>query len=61
MPRRKSTKRREKIPEKREFSTEKDEEAEVLKARLESVKDMPEVIGYILRNCLLYTSDAADE
>ena len=60
MPRKKSAKRKEKTPEKKVFSTEKDEEVEVLKAKLESVKDMPEVIGYILRNSRSATIDAKD-
>ena len=60
MPRKKSAKRKEKIPEKKIFSTEKDEEVEVLKARLESVKDMPEVIGYILRNSRSATINTKD-
>jgi len=59
MPRKKLQKERRKF-QKKVFSTEKDEEVEVLKARLESVKDMPEVIGYILRNSRSATIDAKD-
>ena len=53
MPRKKSAKKKTKIPEKAQSLAEKDEETEMLKTKLESIKDMPEVIGYILRNLSL--------
>ena len=60
MPRRRSTKKKEKTPAEKESLVEKNEEAEILKAKLESIKDMPEVIGYILRNSRSATIDAKD-
>ena len=60
MPRRKSAKKKEKTPAEKESLVEKNEEAETLKAKLESIKDMPEVIGYILRNSRSATIDAKD-
>ena len=61
MPRKKSAKKKTKIPEEEAPSlAEKDEETEMLKTKLESIKDMPEVIGYILRNSRSATIDAKD-
>jgi len=60
MPRRRSAKKKEKTPAEKESLVEKDEEAETLRAKLESIKDMPEVIGYILRNSRSATIDAKD-
>ena len=61
MPRKKSSKKKKtKIPEEASSLAEKDEETEILKAKLESIKDMPEVIGYILRNSRSATIDAKD-
>ena len=60
MPRKKSSKKKTKIPEEASSLAEKDEETEILKAKLESIKDMPEVIGYILRNSRSATIDAKD-
>ena len=60
MPRRRSIKKKEKTPAEKESLVEKDEEAEALRAKLESIKDMPEVIGYILRNSRSATIDAKD-
>ena len=60
MPRKKSSKKKTKTPEKASSLAEKDEETEILKAKLESIKDMPEVIGYILRNSRSATIDAKD-
>jgi len=60
MPRRRSAKKKEKTPAEKESLVEKNEEAEILKAKLESIKDMPEVIGYILRNSRSATIDAKD-
>jgi len=60
MPRKKSAKKKTKIPEKAQSLAEKDEETEILKTKLESIKDMPEVIGYILRNSRSATIDAKD-
>lgn len=60
MPRRRSAKKKEKTPAEKESLVEKDEEAEALRAKLESIKDMPEVIGYILRNSRSATIDAKD-
>jgi len=60
MPRRRSAKKKEKTPAEKESLVEKNEEAETLKAKLESIKDMPEVIGYILRNSRSATIDAKD-
>ncbi len=60
MPRRRSIKKKEKTPAEKESLVEKDEEAETLRAKLESIKDMPEVIGYILRNSRSATIDAKD-
>jgi len=60
MPRRRSIKKKEKTPAEKKSLVEKDEEAEALRAKLESIKDMPEVIGYILRNSRSATIDAKD-
>ena len=60
MPRRRSAKKKEKTPAEKKSLVEKDEEAEALRAKLESIKDMPEVIGYILRNSRSATIDAKD-
>jgi len=60
MPRKKSSKKKTKTPEEASFLAEKDEETEMLKTKLESIKDMPEVIGYILRNSRSATIDAKD-
>ena len=60
MPRKKSSKKKTKIPEEASFLAEKDKETEMLKTKLESIKDMPEVIGYILRNSRSATIDAKD-
>jgi len=61
MPRKKSAKKKTKIPEEETPSlAEKDEETEMLKTKLESIKDTPEVIGYILRNSRSATIDAKD-
>jgi len=59
MPRKKSSKKKTKIPEASSLA-EKDEETEMLKTKLESIKNMPEVIGYILRNSRSATIDAKD-
>jgi len=60
MPRKKSSKKKTKTPEEAQFLAEKDKETEMLKTKLESIKDMPEVIGYILRNSRSATIDAKD-
>jgi len=60
MPRKKSAKKKTKTPEKAQPLAEKDEKTEMLKTKLESIKDMPEVIGYILRNSRSATIDAKD-
>jgi len=60
MPRKKSSKKKTKTPEEAQSLAEKDEETEMLKTKLESIKDMPEVIGYILRNSRSATIDAKD-
>ena len=60
MPRKKSSKKKTKIPEEESSLAEKDEETEMLKTKLESIKNMPEVIGYILRNSRSATIDAKD-
>ena len=60
MPRKKSSKKKTKTSEEASSLAEKDEETEILKAKLESIKDMPEVIGYILRNSRSATIDAKD-
>jgi len=59
MPRKKSSKKKTKISEVSSLA-EKDEETEMLKTKLESIKNMPEVIGYILRNSRSATIDAKD-
>ena len=60
MPRKKSSKKKTKTPEEASSLAEKDEETETLKTKLESMKNMPEVIGYILRNSRSATIDAKD-
>ena len=60
MPRKKSSKKKTKTPEEAQSLAEKNEETEMLKTKLESIKDMPEVIGYILRNSRSATIDAKD-
>ena len=60
MPRKKSSKKKTKIPEEASSLAGKDEETEMLKTKLESIKGMPGVIGYILRNSRSATIDAKD-
>jgi len=63
MPRKKTKKRKnEQITDEETLpSTPKeDEETETLKAKLESIKNSPEVIGYIIRNSRSATIDAKD-
>ena len=63
MPRKKTKKRKnEQITDEETVpSTPKeDEETETLKAKLESIKNSPEVIGYIIRNSRSATIDAKD-
>ncbi|RLI21654.1 hypothetical protein DRO54_03110 [Candidatus Bathyarchaeota archaeon] len=63
MPRKRTKKRKnEQITDEETLpSTPKeDEETETLKAKLESIKNSPEVIGYIIRNSRSATIDAKD-
>lgn len=63
MPRKRTKKRKnEQITDEETVpSTPKeDEETETLKAKLESIKNSPEVIGYIIRNSRSATIDAKD-
>ena len=63
MPRKRGRKKKSETPETEEPITEsqdKKEETEELKAKLEVIKDKPDVIGYILRNSRSATIDAKD-
>jgi len=66
MPRKRGRKKKSENPETEEPITEsqdkqdKKEETEELKAKLEVIKDKPDVIGYILRNSRSATIDAKD-
>ena len=61
MPSKKSEEEKIKISEEEAPSlAEKDEKTEMLKTKLESIKDIPEVIGYILRSSRSATIDAKD-
>ena len=63
MPRKRGRKKKSETLETEEPITEsqdKKEETEELKAKLEVIKDKPDVIGYILRNSRSATIDAKD-
>ena len=60
MPRKRSGRKRKEVSEETVPVAERDEETEALKVKLESIKDKPEVIGYILRNSRSATIDAKD-